>query len=125
MIQKTFTALDTEIRHLSNPVVSDFLSLAGDIEDHANNTPYIVQKTRKILDNLLYILGIEAIHAAQAIDLRNDIHMGEGTKAAYQAIRETLPFYEKDRNLSVDIKKAYELLRSGKLLKRVRETMEK
>lgn len=124
-IQKTFTALDTEIRHLSNPAVSDFFSLAGDIEDHANNTPYIVQKTRKILDNLLYILGIEAIHAAQAIDLRSDIHMGKGTKAAYQAIRETIPFYEKDRNLSVDIKMAYELLRSGKLLKCVKAAMEK
>ncbi len=124
-IQKTFTALDTEIRHLSNPAVSDFFSLAGDIEDHANNTPYIIQKTRKIIDDLIYILGIEAIHAAQAIDLRSDIHTGKGTRAAYQAIREVVPYYEKDRNLSEDIRKAYSLIRSGVLLSRVKEAMER
>lgn len=122
-IQKVFTSLDTEIRHLSNPAISDYFSLAGDIEDHANNTPYIVQKTRKIVDNLYYILGIEAIHAAQAIDLRTDIHMGKGTKAAYEAIREEIPFLDKDRPLSYDIKKAYDLLKSGKILSRVKETM--
>ena len=122
-IQKTYTSLDTEIRHLSNPAISDFFSLAGDMEDHANNAPYIVQKTRKIVDNMFYILGIEAIHAAQAVDLRNDIHMGKGTKAAFDSIRKAVPFYDKDRNLSVDIKKAYEVLRSGKLIADVKEAM--
>ncbi len=122
-IQKTYTSLDTEIRHLSNPAISDFFSLAGDMEDHANNAPYIVQKTRKIVDNMFIILGIEAMHAAQAVDLRNDIHMGKGTKAAYNSIRAAVPFYDKDRNLSLDIKKAYDVLRSGKLLADVREAM--
>ncbi|HYE81051.1 MAG TPA: aromatic amino acid ammonia-lyase [Clostridia bacterium] len=123
-IQKTFTALDTEIRHLSNPAVSDFFALAGDMEDHANNAPYIVQKTRKIVDDLFYILGIEAMHAAQAVDLRSDIKIGKGTKAAYNSIRETVPFYDKDRNLSIDIRNAYEILRSGKLLSKVKAAME-
>lgn len=123
-IQKTFTALDTEIRHLSNPAISDFFALAGDMEDHANNAPYIVQKTRKIVDDLFYILGIEAMHAAQAIDLRSDIHMGKGTRAAYASLREVLPFYDRDRNLSEDIRKAYEVLKSGKLLNDVRKAME-
>jgi len=124
-IQKTFTSLDTEIRHLSNPAISDFFALAGDMEDHANNAPYIVQKTRKIVDNLFYILGIEAMHAAQAVDLRSDIKMGKGTKAAYDSIREAVPFYDKDRNLSIDIKNAYEVLRSGKLICKVKEELEK
>ena len=51
-IQKTFSLLDTEIRHLSNPSTVDFLALAGDIEDHANNLPHIAQRVRKITDNL-------------------------------------------------------------------------
>jgi len=123
-IQKTFTALDTEIRHLSNPAISDFFALAGDMEDHANNAPYIVQKTRKIVDDLFYILGIEAMHAAQAIDLRSDIRMGKGTRAAYASLREKLPFYDRDRNLSEDIRKAYDVLKSGKLLNDVRKAME-
>lgn len=118
-IQKAFTSLDTEIRHLSNPATTDFFSVAGDIEDHANNSPYVVQKTRKIVDNLIYILGIEALHAAQAIDLRTDISLGKGTKKAHETIRTDIPFYDKDRNLTVDIQKMYEILKSDKLLQEV------
>ncbi len=123
-IQKTFTALDTEIRHLSNPCTADYFSLAGDIEDHANNSPLVVEKTGKIVDNLLYILGIELIHGAQAIDLRKATRLGVGTKAAYEAIRSEIPFLDEDRNLTVDIKKAYGLLKSGKLLKAVNTALE-
>ena len=43
-IQKAFTSLDTEIRLLANPCSPDFMPLAGDIEDHANNTTLVVQK---------------------------------------------------------------------------------
>jgi len=120
-IQKTFTSLDTEIRHLSNPATADFFSVAGEIEDHASNAPFVVQKTRKIVDNLRYILGIEWMHAAQAVDLRTDIHLGKVTKALHELIRTEIDFYEKDRNLTIDIKKAYNLIKSGLLLKTIRE----
>lgn len=118
-IQKTFTSLDTEIRHLSNPATADYFSLAGEIEDHANNSPYVVKKTARIVDNLRYILGIEAMHAAQAIDLRRAARLGKGTRIAYEAIREEIPFLDQDRNLSEDIKKAYSIIKSGKILKAV------
>lgn len=124
-IQKVFTSLDTEIRHLSNPATTDFFAVAGDIEDHANGTSYVVQKTRKMVDNMFYILAIEAMHGAQAVDLRKGIAMGKGTKISYNIIREVIPFLDKDRPLSYDIKKAYELLRSGEFLSRIREEMVK
>ncbi|WP_230474307.1 HAL/PAL/TAL family ammonia-lyase [Calidifontibacillus erzurumensis] len=122
-IQKTFSALDAEIRHLSNPVSSDYFAIAGEIEDHATNSAFVVQKLKKIVDNLYYILGIEAIHAAQAVDLRKGIQKGIGTNAVYEVIREHIPFLERDRNLSTDIEKAYQLLKSKKLLNHVRKTM--
>ncbi|WP_425058796.1 Histidine ammonia-lyase [Sporomusa carbonis] len=114
-IQKPFTALDAEIRHLANPVSMDFYAVAGNIEDHANNTPYVVQKTRKIIDNLYYILGIEAMHAAQACDLRQEpeFKLGVAGQVVYRKIREAVPFLAKDRNLTIDIANAYELLKSG------------
>ncbi|SNS89719.1 histidine ammonia-lyase [Anaerovirgula multivorans] len=123
-IQKTFTSLDTEIRHLSNPATVDYYSLAGDIEDHANNSPFVVRKTAKIIDNLYYILGIEAMHAAQAIDLRKATKLGKGTKVAYEILRTEIPFLDKDRNLSIDIKKAYNIIKSKALLKAVKEAVE-
>lgn len=118
-IQKAFTSLDTEIRHLSNPATADYFSLAGDMEDHANNSSYVVQKTRKIVDDMYYILGMEAMHAAQAIDLRINVSLGKGSKIAYETIRGEIPFYIVDRNLTVDIQRTYEILKSGKLMNEV------
>lgn len=76
----------------------------------------MVRKTRQIVDNLRYILGIEMLHAVQAIDLRKGIKLGNGTKAIYDVVREIIPFLDKDRNLTLDIKKAYDIIKSGKLL---------
>lgn len=121
-VQKTITALDAEIRHLSNPASADYFSLAGDIEDHAANSPYVVAKTRDIIDRLYYIIGIEALHAVQAIDLRQGLQLGRGTKAAYESIRSVVPFLAEDRNLCIDIEQVYQLFKSGKLLAKVRDS---
>lgn len=120
-IQKTFTSLANEIRHLSNISSSDYFSLAGDIEDHASNSVQIITRIDKIIDNFYYILGMEAMHAAQAIDLREVKRLGVGTSVAYKLIRSKIPFLEKDRNLSVDIKEAYNLLKSRKLSEQVKK----
>jgi histidine ammonia-lyase len=110
-IQKTFAALDAEVQDLCRPVSTHFFPLAGDIEDHATNSVYAAQKSEKIIDDLYYIFGIEAIHAAQAIDLRENISLGIGTKQAYQTIRQHIAFLDEDRNLSIDIEEAYKLLK--------------
>lgn len=115
-IQKTFTMLDTQNRGLANPSSMDFYSLAGTIEDHASNLPLAYYKIFQMIDNIMYIIGIEAMHAAQAIDLRDGVRLGSGTRVAYEKIRETIPFYDRDRNLSKDIQSIYELIKSKKLL---------
>lgn len=112
-IQKTFTMLDTENRMLANPSSMDFYALAGTIEDHASNLPLTVNKMNKMIDNIYYILGIEAMHGAQAIDLRKEITLGQGTKLLYSQLREQVPFLAEDRNLSVDIGKAYEVIKKS------------
>ncbi|MCL6457227.1 MAG: aromatic amino acid lyase [Gorillibacterium sp.] len=116
-IQKTFTSLDAEIRHLSNPSSADYFSLAGDMEDHANNTPFIVGKIAEIIDRLYYILGIEAMHAAQALDLRGPLLIGKGVSAAYAAVRAVVPALTRDRNLTPDIEAMHKLLTGHELLK--------
>lgn len=115
-IQKTYTMLDTQNRGLANPSSMDFYALAGGIEDHASNLPLACYKILQMLDNIYYILGIEAMHACQAIDLRGDIKLGKGTKKAYKIFRGYVDFYDKDRNISKDIKKAYECIKSKELL---------
>lgn len=113
--QKTFSALEAEIRHLSNPVSADYMALSGEVEAHASNAPLVVRKTAKIIDNLRYMLGMEAYHAAQAVDLRRSAPLGTATAKAYEAIRAVIPFLDQDRVISADIRTGYDLMASGRL----------
>ena len=63
---------------------------------------------------------MEMMHAAQALTLRRQkepsLSFGRGTEAAFNEYRKTVSWYDKDRNLSVDIKASYEIVKSGKML---------
>jgi len=113
-LQKTYTSLDAEIRLLSNPISADYFSLAGDMEDHANNSPLVIRKLSDIIDRLTYIIGMEAMHAAQAIDLRgSQAELAQGSAAVYSQIRSAVPMLTEDRPLTPDIASMYELIRKG------------
>ena len=118
-VQDTFSALDAENRLLINPSSVDFFSIEGDIEDHASNLPLAAAKALRLVDNLRYLVGMEALYAAQAVDLRDNIHLGKCTQIAYDVIREKIPTLDEPRSISGDILKAYDLIRSGALLERI------
>ncbi len=109
--QKSFVALDGEIKSLSMPVSRDLIPVAGEIEDLSTNLPLILQHTCKIIDNLYYVLGMELMHSSQAIDLRKtenlSLQLGEWTEELYNHYRKEVSFIEKDRSLSGDIEKSY------------------
>lgn len=115
ILSRNFSALDTEVRLLSNPVSSDFYSLEGDVEDRGNNSTLVVKKTLDMVKLINQIFAMEAYLAAQAVDLRDGYRLGEKTKVAYEEIRKVVPFYDKDRNISEDIEKMVELIESQKL----------
>lgn len=120
-MQKTFAALDVENQDMCHAASANYYPLAGDIEDHATNSIHIIRKSERIVDNIYYILGIEAMHAAQAVDLRSDVSLGKGTKEMYRSIRQTIPFLDKDRHLSDDIEAMYQLLKSEALYQAIHE----
>ena len=113
-LQKTFAALDTENRLLANPSSMDYTAVAGQIEDHASNAGLASNKVERMIDNLIYLLGIELMHGAQAIDLRKPGAMGEGTKVVHEDFRQVVSYLEADRNLSKDIQAAYVFLNKYK-----------
>ena len=114
-IQKTFASLDSENRMYANPSSLDFLSLAGQIEDHSSNATTEINKVSRIIDNLYFIMGIELMHGAQAVDLRKPSQLGVGTQKLYDKYRKVVNFLDKDRNLSIDIELSYKFLKEYKL----------
>jgi histidine ammonia-lyase len=75
------------------------------------------QKARQILENTQYIVAIELLCAAQAIEYRGAEKLGRGTKKAYEAVREKVSVLKEDRVLSEDIEKIKSLVESGEIVK--------
>jgi histidine ammonia-lyase len=113
-IQKVYVALDSQDEELTNPISETSLPVAGGIEDVSSNAPVVAQRTVQLVDNLHYMLGIELMHAAQAIDLRRQqdpaLSMGRGTSATLAAFRAQVPFLDHDRALTPDITAAHDFL---------------
>jgi histidine ammonia-lyase len=77
------------------------------------------RKCREIVRNSETVVAIELLCAAQAMDLFTNMRPGEGTCAAYRAIRDRVAHLEQDRILSHDIGAVLSLIRSGKLIQDV------
>jgi histidine ammonia-lyase len=71
---------------------------------------------REIVANAEVVVALEAMVAAQALDLRAPLLPGAATGAARAAVRAVVPFLERDRELGPDIRAVVELLRDGGLV---------
>ena len=104
-LQKTLTALWSEIRLRANPGSLDFLPVSEGVEDHATMALGTVEKLAEMVERIRYIIAIELLVASQAIDLRElDVHaLGAGAGAAYARVREIVPMLDADRPLGPDV----------------------
>lgn len=114
-IQKPIMYLNTEIQQESIPVSTISYPVAGEIEDTATNSLLVVEHLDKIIDNLYQIMGFELMHASQSVDLKKmqspTIKLGKNTNDLYSHFRKHIPFLQKDRELTLDIKKAYDFIK--------------
>ncbi len=117
--QYTAAALVSENKIFSHPSTVDSISVSADQEDHVAMTPIAVHKCREILTNVGAVLAIEMMCAAQAFDFRKPLKPGNGTRIAYEVIREHVPHLENDRVLYPDINKIAALVRDNTILNAV------
>ena len=71
---------------------------------------------REIVTNAELVVAMEAMAAAQALDLRAPLEPAAATRAARDAIRESVPFLDVDRELGSDIGACARLVREGGLV---------
>ncbi len=114
-VQKTLTALYNRMRHLANPACLDFLPVSERIEDHAPMVMNVVEKTVAMIEPLHYLAAIEALIAAQAVDLREPSPralLGHGATRLYAALRAQVTMLDGDRPLGPDIEAAARIVRT-------------
>lgn len=101
IVQYTAAALCTENKVLAHPASVDTIPSSANVEDHVSMGVTAVLKLRQVAKNLETILGLELFCAAQGIDFRKarigqEKQLGYGTAPVYAAVRERVPFIEKD-----------------------------
>jgi histidine ammonia-lyase len=114
LAQYTQAALVSECKVLGHPAALDSIPTSGTQEDHVSMGWLSGLKLREIVEHVTAVLAIEALCAAQALDLR-EAEPAPATGAARAAVREAVPFLERDRDVSVDVDRAIELVRDGAL----------
>jgi histidine ammonia-lyase len=114
LAQYTQASLVSECKMLAQPAGVDSIPTSGNQEDHVSMGWLAGLKLREVVAHVGTVLAVEAVCAAQALDLRQP-DTARGTGAALRALRARVPFLERDRDVSEDIAEATELVRAGAL----------
>jgi histidine ammonia-lyase len=109
-VQKTTADLQAEIRIHAVPSGGDVLAVSDTAEDIAPLTLHAVRKLQRQVEPLRYLVAIEALAAAQAVDLRGLPALGQGTRGLHAAIRTRVPPLAEDREPAPDIEAVAALL---------------
>jgi len=113
--QYAAAALVSENKVLSHPACVDSIPTSANKEDHVSMGTISARKCRDVVQNTENVIAIEFLCAAQALDLFTNLKPGEGSLAAYQAIRDAIPHLDQDRVMNTDINTMVGLMRSGKI----------
>ena len=116
LTQVTAAALVSENKTLCFPASVDSIPTSANKEDHVSMGANAVNQMWQVVENVEIVLAIEAICAGQSIDLRAPMLPGEGVALIHHALRNKVSYLDQDRNLSLDIKKAHELVADFELL---------
>ncbi|KAA0943880.1 MULTISPECIES: aromatic amino acid lyase [unclassified Pseudomonas] len=115
-LQRTSAALLAEIGHLANPLPAVSVPVADRVEDYAGQALAVIEKTRQLTQRVLWLASIELIVAAQAVDLRGTVRLGEGAEHIHRAVRSQVAHLDQDRSGSVDVLALAAFIGSGALL---------
>lgn len=115
----TSASLAEENRRLANPASVGSLPTSAMQEDHNSMGWSAGRKLFRVLDNVTALLAIEALCAAQALDLRAPLTPAPATASARERLRREVPFRTRDAFTAQDIETAVPLIRRGALLETV------
>jgi histidine ammonia-lyase len=100
--QYTAASLVAELRMRSVPGAIQSVPTCANTEDHVPMAPLSARRAAFCVETAWTVVAIEALLAAQAIDLRG-IKPAPALRPLYQAIRETVPTMKEDREMGDDI----------------------
>ncbi|TDK35360.1 histidine ammonia-lyase [Rhizobium deserti] len=92
----------SRVLSMTNPVSAQSLVVAGGMEDEAAFLPLVIERFERQMQALKRLAALEALLAAQAMDIQGD-EPGGAVKLVYDLVRRHAAFYTVDRPLSAEV----------------------
>jgi len=125
LTQYTQGMLICEDRILSMPASIGSIPAAADQEDFVSMAFTSALKTAQIQNNAWYVVAIELMAGAQAVEFRKPHAPGKGTQIAYDFVRKHVEKMVEDRPVQEDINNLTAAVKSGELLAAVEKAVGK
>jgi len=124
MAQVSAASLVSENKVLAHPASVDSIPSSANREDHVSMGMTSALKARQVVENVRWVLALEALCAAAGIDQRGPRRPGRGVRVAHHLIRQAIPPLDGDRPVGPDADRLQRMLRpGGGLLEGVREAL--
>lgn len=117
--QYTAAALVSENKVLCHPASVDSIPTSLGQEDHVSMGSISAIKLLAVLHNVEYVLAVEFLTAAQALDFRAPLKPGHGVLVAHRLLRERINHANQDYEVRNDLETCAGLLRRGDLARGV------
>ncbi len=117
----TSAALMSENKQMSHPASVDSTPTSANQEDHVSMACHGARRLLTMTENLYGILGIEALCAAQGVELRAPLTTSAKLQTAIATLRQAVPALDEDRYMAPDLAAATELVANGKIAESVND----
>lgn len=121
IVQVASASLVSENKVLAHPASVDSMPTSAEKEDHVSMGAIAARKFSQVLKNAYHVVAMEFLSGTQALDMLKPLEPADGVKAAYDCIREIVPFANEDRIFSKDTMKIHELMLNQKLIRSVED----
>ncbi|MGO1371534.1 MAG: histidine ammonia-lyase [Senegalia sp. (in: firmicutes)] len=111
IVQYSAASLVSENKVLAHPASVDSITSSANQEDHVSMGTIASRHARDILNNSRKVIAMEILTAAQAIDLRGNNGLGNGSEVAYNLVRSEISVLKEDRIMNEDIEKMEEIIK--------------
>jgi histidine ammonia-lyase len=116
-------ALVSENKVHAHPAAVDTIPTSMGFEDHNSMGSIGALKLARVLDNVARVIAVELLCGAQALDFHAPRAPGRGTRAAHDAVRESVAFIERDESLTPHLAALEKRVLSGEILERVEKVV--
>jgi histidine ammonia-lyase len=119
--QYTAAALVSENKILCHPASVDSIPTSLGQEDHVSMGSISALKLLSVLQNVEWVLAVEFLTVAQALDFRMPLKPGRGVLLAHEFLRGKIGHAFKDYEVRNDLNTCADILRSGDLTSTVED----